>query len=148
MKVYTEVNYEFKNGVLVEQSSKSYEYTGEVSLCKGGGGVANTMRKTLDESIGAGVDKLKDPAGTIAEGVGKGSLGQLGGKLYGGSFKQGMDALQGKTGDDGDVAAPELGAEEVDAQGALVAQQKKRKEGAGRSAANLTAGQTATMLTS
>ena len=38
MKVYTEVNYEFKNGVLVEQSSKSYNYTGEVSLCKGGGG--------------------------------------------------------------------------------------------------------------
>ena len=38
MKVYTEVNYEFKNGVLVEQSSKSYEYKGEVSLCKGGGG--------------------------------------------------------------------------------------------------------------
>ena len=36
MKVYTEVNYEFKNGVLVEQSSKSYEYTGEVSLCGGG----------------------------------------------------------------------------------------------------------------
>jgi hypothetical protein len=47
MKVYIEVNYEFKNGVLVEQSSKSYEYTGEVSLCKGGGGIVRKDRKWL-----------------------------------------------------------------------------------------------------
>ena len=39
-------------------------------------------------------------------------------------------------------------AEEVDPEAALTAQNKKRQELAGRGAANLTAGQSATMLTS
>jgi len=58
MKVYTEVNYEFKNGVLVEQSSKSYNYKGEVSLCKGGGGGGNPI-KTAVETVSGGVEKAQ-----------------------------------------------------------------------------------------
>jgi len=145
MKVYTEVNYEFKNGVLVEQSSKSYEYKGEVSLC-GGGGVSkavNAVKTTIDDTV----DVVKDPAGTIKGGPG-GTLGQGVDALYGGSLKELVEGAQGKDPDAEPVAAPVLSAEEVDPQAALTAQNKKRQEMAGRGAANLTAGQSATMLTS
>jgi len=158
MKVYTEVNYEFKNGVLVEQSSKSYNYTGEVSLCKGGGGnpVTKAINKVVETvsdvgtSVGTTVQDtisaIKDPAGTIKGGPG-GTLGQITDKLYGGSFKDLVEGAQGKDTETEDVAAPVLSAEEVDPEAALTAQNKKRKELAGRGAANLTAGQSATMLT-
>ena len=133
MKVYTEVNYEFKNGVLVEQSSKSYNYTGEVSLCKGGGGTTAKVLQKVTDTVEAG------PGGTT---------GQIVDKVYGGSFKNLVEGAQGKDPDAEGVDAPVLSAEEVDPQGALTAQNQKRKELAGRGAANLTAGQSATMLTS
>ena len=150
MKVYTEVNYEFKNGVLVEQSSKSYNYTGEVSLCKGGGGGAvikavNKVSKNVNTGLTDTVEAIKDPAGAIEGGPG-GTLGEMTDKVYGGSFKDLVEGAQGKTEEEG-VAAPVLSAEEVDPQAALTAQNKKRQESAGRGAANLTAGQSATMLT-
>ena len=150
MKVYTEVNYEFKNGVLVEQSSKSYNYTGEVSLCKGGGGGAvikavNKASTNLNTGLSDTVEAIKDPAGAIEGGPG-GTLGEMTDKVYGGSFKDLVEGAQGKGEEEG-VAAPVLSAEEVDPQAALTAQNKKRQESAGRGAANLTAGQSATMLT-
>ena len=148
MKVYTEVNYEFKNGVLVEQSSKSYNYTGEVSLCKGGGGASiSKVLKNTATAISDTVSAVKDPAGTIEGGPG-GTLGQMTDQVYGGSFKNLVEGAQGKDPDAEIPDAPVLSAEEVDPQGALTAQNQKRKELAGRGAANLTAGQSATMLTS
>ena len=145
MKVYTEVNYEFKNGSLVQTASESYEYSGEIALCGGGGGGGSPILKVLNETVGAGVEAIKDPAGTIEGGPG-GTLGQMTDKVYGGSFKNLVEGAQGKTQEE-DVAAPVLSAEEVDPQAALTAQNKKRQELAGRGAANLTAGQSATMLT-
>tara|TARA_R110002020_G_scaffold20231_4_gene69228 strand:+ start:21174 stop:21650 length:477 start_codon:yes stop_codon:yes gene_type:complete len=38
MKIYTEINYEWLDGQLVKTSSKSFEYSGNISECKGGGG--------------------------------------------------------------------------------------------------------------
>ena len=38
MKIYTEINYEFKDGELIEIDSKFFNYTGELLLCNGGGG--------------------------------------------------------------------------------------------------------------
>jgi hypothetical protein len=155
MKVYTEVNYEFKNGVLVEQSSKSYEYTGEVSLCKGGGGnpVTKTINKAVkgtsgfvNDAVSGAMNAVADPAGTIQGGPG-GTFGDVTDQLYGGTFQNLVEGAQGKT-EEEVVAPPTLAAEEVDAQGALTAQNKKRNQEAGRGAANLTAGQNATMLTS
>jgi len=157
MKVYTEVNYEFKNGVLVEQSSKSYNYTGKISLCKGGGGgitkAINKVTKTagdvgssLGTTVSDTIEAIKDPAGTIEGGPG-GTLGQITDKVYGGSFKDLVEGAQGKDTGTEDVDAPVLSAEEVDPEAALTAQNKKRQELAGRGAANLTAGQSATMLT-
>mgnify|MGYP003651603632 CR=1 FL=1 len=142
MKVYTEVNYEFKNGVLVEQSSKSYEYKGEVSLCGGGGTKAVT---NLGRAVTDTVAAVKNPAAAIEGGPG-GTLGQITDSVYGGSFKELVEGAQGKTEDVAAVAA-DLTAEEIDPQAALTAQNAKRKVAAGRGAANMTAGQSATMLT-
>ena len=38
MKIYTEINYQWVDGKLVELSSKSFEYSGNLILCGGGGG--------------------------------------------------------------------------------------------------------------
>jgi len=152
MKVYTEVNYEFKNGVLVEQSSKSYNYTGEVSLCKSGGSGGGGLTKVLADVIGGPgqeggiMGAIADPAGTIKKGPG-GEIGKVVDTVYGGSFQDLVEGAQGKDPDAEEAAAPVLSAEEVDPEAALTAQNKKRKELAGRGAANLTAGQSATMLT-
>jgi len=145
MKIYTEVNYEWKNDSLVQTSSETFDYSGDIALCGGGGGgsVANVIRKTIDDTV----DVVKDPAGTIKGGPG-GTLGQITDKVYGGSFKNLVEGAQGKDPDAETPDAPVLSAEEVDPQGALTAQNKKRQEMAGRGAANLTAGQSATMLTS
>ena len=150
MKVYTEVNYEWKNDSLVQTSSESFDYSGDIALCGGGGGGGNNMFTKGVSRIGRGaediVDIAKDPAGTIAGGPG-GTLGQITDKLYGGTTKDLIEGAQGKT-EEEDVAAPVLSAEEVDPQAALTAQNQKRKQEQGRGAANMTAGQTATMLTS
>ena len=107
MKVYTEVNYKWEDGKLIETSSASFEYSGDITLCGGGGGGGGNIITKAASRIREGVDDTvaiaKDPTGQMREGLGKGSLGQLGGKLYGGSFKQLGDAAQGKTDDDGDV---------------------------------------------
>ena len=150
MKVYTEVNYEWKDGELVKTSSESFEYSGDIALCGGGGGgggnvltqAASRLRTGLDDTV----DIARDPAGTIAGGPG-GTLGAVTDQLYGGSFRQMAEGAQGKT-EEEEVAPPELAAEEVDPQAALTAQNQKRKAEAGRGAANMTAGQTATLLTS
>jgi len=47
MKIYTEVNYEFKDGSLVEQSSKFYNYDGQVAECKSSGQVAEEAKQEL-----------------------------------------------------------------------------------------------------
>ena len=156
MKIYTEVNYEWKNDSLVQTSSKSFDYSGEVVLCGGGsaGKAVKSVTKTVgDAGTAAGttisdtIDALKDPAGTIEKGPG-GTLGDITDKVYGGSFKNLVEGAQGKDPDAETPDAPVLSAEEVDPEAALTAQNKKRQEMAGRGAANLTAGQSATMLTS
>ncbi len=38
MKIYTEINYEWLDGQLVKTSSKSFEYSGNISECKSSGG--------------------------------------------------------------------------------------------------------------
>ena len=148
MKIYTEVNYEWKNDSLVQTSSESFDYSGDIALCGGGGGgnpitkVVKKVHKTLDDTV----DVVKNPAAAIEGGPG-GTLGQMTDKVYGGSFKNLVEGAQGKDPNAEGVAAPVLSALEVDAEAALTAQNKKREELAGRGAANLTAGQSATMLT-
>ena len=149
MKVYTEVNYEWKNDSLVQTSSESFDYSGDIALCGGGGGgggVTKVLNKVIKDPVEGVMNTVADPAGTIAGGP-KGTLGDITDKLYGGTTKDLIEGAQGKT-EEEDVAAPVLSAEEVDPQAALTAQNQKRKQEQGRGAANLTAGQSATMLTS
>ena len=149
MKVYTEVNYEWKNDSLVQTSSESFDYSGDIALCGGGGGgggVTKVLNKVIKDPVEGVMNTIADPAGTIAGGP-KGTLGDITDKLYGGTTKDLIEGAQGKT-EEEDVAAPVLSAEEVEPQAALTAQNQKRKQEQGRGAANMTAGQTATMLTS
>jgi len=156
MKIYTEVNYEWKDGELVKTSSESFEYSGDIALCGGGGGGGNPVTKTINkavkgtsgfvnDAVSGAMNTLKDPAGTVQGGPG-GTFGDVTDQLYGGTFQNLVEGAQGKT-EEEVVAPPTLAAEEVDAQGALTAQNKKRNQEAGRGAANLTAGQNPTMLT-
>lgn len=149
MKVYTEVNYEWKNDSLVQTSSESFDYSGDIALCGGGGGgggVTKVLNKVIKDPVEGVMNTVADPAGTIAGGP-KGTLGDITDKLYGGTTKDLIEGAQGKTEEEA-VAPPVLSAEEVDPQAALTAQNQKRKQEQGRGAANLTAGQSATMLTS
>ena len=149
MKVYTEVNYEWKNDSLVQTSSESFDYSGDIAFCGGGGGgggVTKVLNKVIKDPVEGVMNTVADPAGTIAGGP-KGTLGDITDKLYGGTTQDLIEGAQGKTEEEA-VAPPVLSAEEVDPQAALTAQNQKRKQEQGRGAANLTAGQSATMLTS
>ena len=149
MKVYTEVNYEWKNDSLVQTSSESFDYSGDIALCGGGGGgggVTKVLNKVIKDPVEGVMNTVADPAGTIAGGP-KGTLGDITDKLYGGTTQDLIEGAQGKTEEEA-VAPPVVSAEEVDPQAALTAQNQKRKQEQGRGAANLTAGQSATMLTS
>tara|TARA_Y100000310_G_scaffold327712_1_gene394505 strand:- start:2980 stop:3678 length:699 start_codon:yes stop_codon:yes gene_type:complete len=90
MKIYTEVNYQWVDGRLVETSSKSFDYTGNLDLCGGGGGGGGkgggggggggTLGAITDAATGAVSDVTEqvenvatDPVGTVT-----GSLEPLG----------------------------------------------------------------------
>ena len=48
MKIYTEINYEFKDGELIEIDSKFFNYTGELLLCNGGGTTEEVIEETTE----------------------------------------------------------------------------------------------------
>ena len=60
MKIYTEINYEFKNGELIEIDSKFIDYTGEIAMCFGGGG-------SLQKAVSDNTPDLPDPVEEAAE---------------------------------------------------------------------------------
>ena len=63
MKIYTEINYEFKNGELIEIASKSFDYTGEIAMCVGGGGggdpIATIKENVVDPLLGVPVETVE-----------------------------------------------------------------------------------------
>ena len=92
MKIYTEVNYQWVDGRLVEISSKSFDYTGNLTLCGGGGGggakgggggggggtlgaitssVSDTVSDVATDPIGTTTDvvsdAITDPVGTTQD---------------------------------------------------------------------------------
>lgn len=62
MKIYTEINYEWIDDQLVQTSSKSFEYSGDIAQCGGGtvGQVVSQVEKTAKDTI-------KDPVGTVLD---------------------------------------------------------------------------------
>ncbi|HIC27165.1 MAG TPA: hypothetical protein EYO81_02770 [Gammaproteobacteria bacterium] len=101
MKIYTEVNYEFKDGFLVELSSKFYNYEGEIADCKSSGAeiVSHTAKKTkegieyLEQKTDEGSDFVDTQTQSIQEGP-KGDFKNIVDQLYGGSLKAGVEHVQ------------------------------------------------------
>ena len=90
MKIYTEVNYEFKDGSLVEQSSKFYNYEGEIAECKAVGQAIETMETgttKAKENIAVQTQSIKEgPAGGVPK--------KFADTFYGGDLKAGIERQQ------------------------------------------------------
>ena len=67
MKIYTEINYEFKNGELIELDSTSFDYTGEVAMCFGSGGSAQRAVTQNTESIPDPMEDAGQAAADLAQ---------------------------------------------------------------------------------
>ena len=67
MKIYTEINYEWIDDQLVQTSSKSFEYSGDIAQGGGGGGgggTAGQILKKVDKTVS---DTVSDPLGTVLD---------------------------------------------------------------------------------
>ena len=98
MKVYTEVNYIWKDNKLVQTDSKSFDYEGELTLC-------HTQTKRIGSkrfgrnvnvphthaSVSTVVNKVKD---TVSKGPTGGTAKDWADKLYGGSTKDAVENVQ------------------------------------------------------
>ena len=114
MKIYTEVNYEFKDGSLVEQSSKFYNYDGQVAECKSSGEdikkdvqeeVVTAVTKPWESKIGTGqvggksleiMKQIGEDTGisdAIREGPG-GTSKEVVDAIYGGDTKNAVQSIQ------------------------------------------------------
>ena len=105
----------------------------------------------IDHTLGPINKIIRDPVGTLKKGAGKGTLGKWTSEVYGGTFKDIMDTMQGKTDDGSDDPAikdPTLRASQIDPEGELGALQDIRKKKQGRAAANLSPASGASILTS
>ena len=75
MKIYTEINYQWVDGRLVETSSKSFEYSGNLILCGGGGGGGakggggGGGGGTLGAIVDSATDAVTDPISTAESAV-------------------------------------------------------------------------------
>ena len=70
MKIYTKIIYEWLDGKLVEQSSESFEYEGELTLCGvggGGGGGGGTLDQVVKKGADFTSDVVTDPVGTTTD---------------------------------------------------------------------------------
>ncbi|SVB60884.1 uncharacterized protein METZ01_LOCUS213738, partial [marine metagenome] len=56
MKIYTEINYKWLDGKLVETDSKSFEYEGNLTLCAGDGGVVETVTAAVTDTTTAATE--------------------------------------------------------------------------------------------
>jgi hypothetical protein len=84
MKVYTEVNYIWKDDKLVQTDSKSYEYEGDVEQCH------KKWHWHTHASIGTVTKKVKD---TVSKGPG-GDIKKVVDKVYGGDTKAAVTSVQ------------------------------------------------------
>jgi len=58
MKIYTEINYEWLDGQLIEISSESFNYNGPLTLCTGG--AADTAEDLIEDPIGTTGDAFEE----------------------------------------------------------------------------------------
>ena len=156
MKIYNEVVYQIVDNQLVKVSEDSFDYEGEVSKCKGGGGTLGQITKTVTGGINKGLDNtfeaVDSTVKTLTEGPG-GTLKKATDTIRDWSDK-GSHHLFGTdyNGDDSDdnlvdptVTQYEGG--EDDASAELTAKRRQQNNMRGRGAANQTSGQSASLLT-
>ena len=173
MKIYNEVVYQIVDNQLVKVSEDSFDYEGEVSKCKGGGGTTGKIIKKAakvvdpiirDEMVNAGTNLYDSTGGFIADQATKAAknnnLDKPGGNVK--SFTDWARSVSDKgshhlfgtdyNGDDSDdnyvdptVTQYEGG--EDDASAELTAQRRQQNIMRGRGAANQTGGQSASLLT-
>jgi len=101
MKIYTEINYEWLDNHLVEKSSESFDYEGEIILCGAGGGGGGGPLPTLIEDIvlksaDTVTDVITDPVGTTTDIIGD-TITTAGESLE--PAAGGLDNILGQTGD-------------------------------------------------
>ena len=127
MKIYNEVNYKWEDGKLIETSSDSFEYSGEIALCKG----ENPVGKVLDTTRDV-FDKGADTTHGAVETGEKASHMAFGSDVF---SDEEDDPISYAAGED-------------DAKAELGPAKKRDLVAAGRGASDLTAGQTASLITS
>ena len=104
MKIYTEINYEWLDNHLVEKSSESFDYEGELILCGvggggGGGGLSTFSGKVADTVTKATEtidDVITDPVGTTTDIIDD-TITTAGNSLE--PAAAGLDNVLGQTGD-------------------------------------------------
>ena len=83
MKIYTEVNYIWKDDKLIQTDSQSFDYEGEIESCHwyhkhGGGDAFNALKVNLDTAVSATAvavskpfkdNKVDKPGGSLKEGL-------------------------------------------------------------------------------
>ena len=97
MKIYTEIIYEWTDDGLKEVSSESFDYEGEVSLCKGVSISLPTINpKPPSINITPDLSALSDPLGDLGQGINTGlasGTDALGSALQmGGSAQEALQA--------------------------------------------------------
>ena len=99
MKVYTEVNYIWKDNKLVQTNSKSFDYEGELTLCHSKTKRIGSKRfgrnvnvPHTHASVSTVVNKVKE---TVNKGPTGGTAKDWADKLYGGSTKDLVEKAQG-----------------------------------------------------
>jgi len=175
MKIYNEVNYKWEDGKLIETSSDSFEYSGDITLCaKGGNPVGKVLDTTVDylnkgsDAVHGTVDFLED-TGKKASHMAFGSnvfgedpddpisyaAGDKGADTTHGAIAWTKDfgekvshhAFGSNTYADEEEEPIEYAAGEDEATAEVGPAKKKDLVLAGRGASDLTAGQTASLIT-
>ena len=69
MKIYTEVNYELKDGVLEQVSSESFDYSGPILQCGGPPPKPPKIVETITEAVSDAGTTVTDTASDISSGI-------------------------------------------------------------------------------
>jgi len=98
MRIYTEVNYIWKDNKLVQTDSKSFDYEGDVDKCdkkwyRHNHALTNAITGGGKKLADYGKDVVTKAKDTVAKGPG-GTAGQVVDAVYGGSTKDAVESVQ------------------------------------------------------
>ena len=99
MKIYTEVNYIWKDDKLVQTDSKSFDYDGEVTLCHSkryphNHALAKATGMTSETADKVNIPTVNEIKDTVSKGPTGGFPKKFADTLYGGSTKDAVTSIQ------------------------------------------------------